>query len=434
MNKNLVLLALSQALMMTSMSLIGTVSGLVGHSLTEDKALATLPHALQYVGMMSVTFPASLLMGRIGRQLGFLVGVTFALLGASIAAGAIVLGHFWLFCLGSGLVGCSTGFGQYYRFAAADVASVAYRSRAISWVLSGGIVAAFAGPNLAGFTQHLVGDTAFVGGYVTVIVLGCVSFLFILLVRVPKVDPTHIEGPARPLREIIRDPTYAIAVVCGAVAYTTMALVMTATPLAMKANGLPFQDTVLVIQWHILGMYGPTFFTGHIIRKFGVLRVMQTGAVLVRIVCRGQSIGGFHWLRLARPVHHRGGMELSVYWCDNVADGDLQRGGEIACPRVQRLGAFFWRSVRGIAVWHDAFLPWLGHAQCHDARSAGCCDGTDFLVARLSSAHRGAYCGLVRERADVEKRAPDIGGTGNMNRGQSGRTGPFHVHQGVVEK
>ena len=286
---------------MTSMSLIGTVSGLVGYSLTEDKALATLPHALQYVGMMSVTFPASLLMGRIGRQLGFLVGVTFALLGASIAAGAIVLGHFWLFCLGSGLVGCSTGFGQYYRFAAADVASVAYRSRAISWVLSGGIVAAFAGPNLAGFTQHLVGDTAFVGGYVTVIVLGCVSFLVILLVRVPKVDPTHIEGPARPLREIIRDPTYAIAVVCGAVAYTTMALVMTATPLAMKANGLPFQDTVLVIQWHILGMYGPAFFTGHIIRKFGVLRVMQTGAVLSALCAVVNLSGdstGYVWLGL----------------------------------------------------------------------------------------------------------------------------------------
>ena len=286
---------------MTSMSLIGTVSGLVGYSLTEDKALATLPHALQYVGMMSVTFPASLLMGRIGRQLGFLVGVTFALLGASIAAGAIVLGHFWLFCLGSGLVGCSTGFGQYYRFAAADVASVAYRSRAISWVLSGGIVAAFAGPNLAGFTRHLVGDTAFVGGYVTVIVLGCVSFLVILLVRVPKVDPTHIEGPARPLREIIRDPTYAIAVVCGAVAYTTMALVMTATPLAMKANGLPFQDTVLVIQWHILGMYGPAFFTGHIIRKFGVLRVMQTGAVLSALCAVVNLSGdstGYVWLGL----------------------------------------------------------------------------------------------------------------------------------------
>lgn len=301
MNKNLVLLALSQALMMTSISLIGTVSGLVGYSLTEDKALATLPHALQYVGMMSVTFPASLLMGRIGRQLGFLVGVTFAHLGASIAAGAIVLGHFWLFCLGSGLVGCSTGFGQYYRFAAADVASVAYRSRAISWVLSGGIVAAFAGPNLAGFTPHLVGDTAFVGGYVTVIVLGCVSFLVILLVRVPKVDPTHIEGPARPLREIIRDPTYAIAVVCGAVAYTTMALVMTATPLAMKANGLPFQDTVLVIQWHILGMYGPAFFTGHIIRKFGVLRVMQTGAVLSALCAVVNLSGdstGYVWLGL----------------------------------------------------------------------------------------------------------------------------------------
>ena len=286
---------------MTSISLIGTVSGLVGYSLTEDKALATLPHALQYVGMMSVTFPASLLMGRIGRQLGFLVGVTFAHLGASIAAGAIVLGHFWLFCLGSGLVGCSTGFGQYYRFAAADVASVAYRSRAISWVLSGGIVAAFAGPNLAGFTPHLVGDTAFVGGYVTVIVLGCVSFLVILLVRVPKVDPTHIEGPARPLREIIRDPTYAIAVVCGAVAYTTMALVMTATPLAMKANGLPFQDTVLVIQWHILGMYGPAFFTGHIIRKFGVLRVMQTGAVLSALCAVVNLSGdstGYVWLGL----------------------------------------------------------------------------------------------------------------------------------------
>lgn len=265
---------------MTSMSLIGTISGLVGYSLAEDKSLATLPHALQFVAMMGITYPASLLMGHIGRQLGFMVGIGFALLGAGVAALAIVEVSFWMFCLGSALVGGATGFGQYYRFAAVDVTSLEYRSRAISWVLSGGIVAAFAGPNLAGFTQSLMEGRAFLGGYFAVMVLSCLSFLVLLLVRVPKVPAEAKTGPARRLSEIARNPTYVVAMVCGAIAYATMALVMTATPLAMSAKGLPFHDTVLVIQWHIIGMYGPAFVTGHLIRRFGVLRIMLTGAVL----------------------------------------------------------------------------------------------------------------------------------------------------------
>jgi len=280
LNRNLLLLVLCQALLMTSMSLIGTVSGLVGYALAGDKALATLPHALQFVGMMSITYPASLLMGRIGRQRGFLVGVCFAIGGASLAAAAIGHASFGLFCLGSALVGCSTGFGQYYRFAAADVSTVEYRSRAISWVLSGGIVAAFAGPNLAGFTRTLVAGEAFQGGYFTVVTLGCLTFLVLLLVRVPRASGLGREAPERPLSEILRDPGYRVAVSCGAIAYFTMALVMTATPLAMRALGHPFADTVLVIQWHIVGMYGPAFFTGHLIQRFGVLRVMQLGALL----------------------------------------------------------------------------------------------------------------------------------------------------------
>ena len=265
---------------MTSMSLIGTISGLVGYSLAEDKSLATLPHALQFVGMMSITYPASLLMGRIGRQLGFMVGLGFAVVGAGVAALAIVESSFWLFCLGSATVGGATGFGQYYRFAAADVTPLEYRSRAISWVLSGGIVAAFAGPNLAGFTQMLIEGRAFLGGYFAVMLLSCLSFLVLLFVRVPQPPEAVKAGPARPLSEIARNPTYCIAMICGAIAYATMALVMTATPLAMSAKGLPFEDTVLVIQWHIIGMYGPAFVTGHLIQHFGVIRIMLIGAVL----------------------------------------------------------------------------------------------------------------------------------------------------------
>ncbi|MCH9671567.1 MAG: MFS transporter [Gammaproteobacteria bacterium] len=278
--RNVFLLATCQALMMTSMSLIGTVSGLVGYALADDKALATLPHALQFAGMMSITFPASMLMGRVGRQYGFLLGATFAIVGASLAAVAISNENFWLFCFASALVGCSTAFGQYYRFAAADVAPLEFRARAISLVLSGGVVAAFAGPNLAGFTQFMMADTAFVGGYVAVVLLSCLSFLVLLFVRIPKVEPKSTDGPARPLSDIVRRPTYATAVLCAVIAYTTMALVMTATPLAMRAKGLPFHDTVLVIQWHIVGMYGPAFFTGHLIKRFGVITIMMSGALL----------------------------------------------------------------------------------------------------------------------------------------------------------
>lgn len=265
---------------MTCMSLIGTVSGLVGYALADDKSLATLPHALQFVGMMSITYPASILMGRIGRKLGFMVGVAFALVGASIAAWAISAGDFMIFCVGSALIGASTAFGQYYRFAAADVSTPEYRSRAISWVLSGGVVAAFAGPNLAGFTHSLIEGTQFVGGYIAVVLLGCLSFLVLLFIDVPQPKESEAVGEARPLGQIIRNPTYITAILCGALAYGTMALVMTATPLAMAAKNMAFSDTVWVIQWHILGMYGPAFFTGNLIRRFGTLPIMLIGAAL----------------------------------------------------------------------------------------------------------------------------------------------------------
>lgn len=278
--RNVFLLATCQALMMTCMSLIGTVSGLVGYALAEDKALATLPHALQFAGMMGITFPASLLMGRVGRRAGFLVGATFAIVGAGIAAFAITSHHFWLFCIASALVGCSTAFGQYYRFAAADVAPPEFRARAISLVLSGGVVSAFAGPNLAGFTQFLMSDTAFVGGYVAVVILSCLSFLVLLFIRIPKPQVTEQSRKKVALLPIIRRPAYAGALICAVIAYATMALVMTATPLAMRAKGLPFGDTVLVIQWHIVGMYGPAFFTGSLIKQFGVLTIMTIGAIL----------------------------------------------------------------------------------------------------------------------------------------------------------
>ena len=266
--------------MMTCMSLIGTVSGLIGYSLVEDKAFATLPHALQFVGMMAITYPASLLMGRIGRQYGFLIGTSFAIAGAALATVAITEHEFWLFCLASTLIGCSTAFGQYYRFAAADVAPLELRARAISLVLSGGVVAAFAGPNLAGFTQFLMTEIAFVGGYAAVIILSCMSFLVLLFIQIPRPDTRKITDIAQPISQIIRRPTYVSAVICAVIAYGTMALVMTATPLAMQAKSLPFADTVLVIQWHIVGMYGPSFITGSLIRRFGVLNVMLTGALL----------------------------------------------------------------------------------------------------------------------------------------------------------
>jgi len=299
MKRNVLLLAASQAMMLTGGSLLLATSALVGFRLSPDKSLATLPLGLQMLAGMLTTIPASLLMQRIGRQRGFLIGCTLGTIGAALAAWAIVHASFMLFVLAAMLTGMFTGFGNYYRFAAADAASDDYRSRAISYVMAGGVIAALVGPNLASWTNHWL-STPFAGSFVALTGIMLLSFCTLLFLDIPRSTLETHEG-GRPLIDIARQPAFAVAAIGGMLGYGVMALVMSATPLAMHEHQYAFHDTAFVIEWHVLGMFAPSFITGHLIRRFGVLRVMLTGALLnaagVTVNLAGTSLVHY-WLAL----------------------------------------------------------------------------------------------------------------------------------------
>jgi len=290
MNRNLLLLSISQAVMITCTSLMLTTSALVGRILAGNKALATLPFAMLFLSQMLSTIPASLYMGKVGRRLGFITSALFGLTGAIVTSAAIFQGNFILFCTGTALIGVFNGFGQYYRFAAAEVTTAEYRSRAISYVLAGGVLAAFAGPNLANWSKHAL-SVEFAGSFTSLIVLYFLSLCMASLLRIQRPAQSSREHGGRPLIEIARQRNYFLAVASAMVGYGAMNFIMIATPLAMQHRAHPFADTAFVIQWHVFGMFAPSFFTGHLIRRFGTANVMLAGVLLVGL-CIGTNVAG----------------------------------------------------------------------------------------------------------------------------------------------
>jgi MFS family permease len=278
--RNVLLLAGAQSLAQTASVVVVTASGVVGLSLGPDRSLATLPIAISLVGTAVTLIPASWFMQRYGRRAGFLLGAALGCIAGLATATALLRHDFWLFLVGTLFVGGYLGFAQYYRFAAADVASDAFRSRAISWVVAGGVVAAIAGPAIVRFTDDLAAP-AFLATYLALIALGILALLFIAKLTLPPLRVEHAEGTARPLFEIIRQPVYLTALAASTVGFAVMSMVMTATPIAMLMCGQTVADSTLVIQWHVLGMYLPSFLTGSLIRRHGVLAVMACGITLL---------------------------------------------------------------------------------------------------------------------------------------------------------
>ncbi|MDH5184290.1 MAG: MFS transporter [Gammaproteobacteria bacterium] len=294
MLKNIWLLSGMQALMMSGNTLMITTSALVGFSLASDKSLATLPLALQFFATMLVTIPASFVMKHHGRRVGFFLGTLLGIAGAVLLSVAIYQHSFWLFAVGAALIGMFNGFGVYYRFAAVDVASEDYKSRAISYVMAGGVIAALVGPNLANWTREW-SALPFAGSYLALSGIYLLSMLALPLLQVPRQSETEQVEKGRPLGVIIRQPVFIVALFGAMLGYGVMSLVMTATPLAMKHSQLNFSDTAMVIQWHVLGMFAPSFFTGHLIRYFGVLRIMLTGVILYAVTVATNLSGTGLW-------------------------------------------------------------------------------------------------------------------------------------------
>jgi len=278
--RNVFILATCVALNMTALGLMVVVSAVVGQMLAENKALATIPFSLQFVGTMAASVVASLLMGRYGRRFGFTVGAMVSVLAGAVMTVAIYLADFWLFALGSAMIGAANGFAQLYRFAAAEVADERFRPKAIALVLGGGVVAAVCGPELAKWSRDLLDPYNFAGCFVVIMALGTTAALLLQTLRIPPLSREQRADTGRPLFEIVRQPTYIVALLGGIVGYGVMTLIMTTTPVAMLACGHEFEDAAFVIEWHALGMFAPSFVTGHLISRFGVLRVMMTGVAL----------------------------------------------------------------------------------------------------------------------------------------------------------
>lgn len=281
--KNVLLLAGCQALAMSGSSMLAAVAALAGYMIAEDKSLATLPVACQFLATMLSTIPASLFMRRFGRRAGFTLGQLFGLCGATVAGFAIYHFNFPLFIVGSFMIGMHNAFWQYFRFAAADTASEAFRPRAISYVLAGGVLAAIVGPEVAKLSVDLFEPVKFAGSYVAFVVIVLIAISVLQFIEIPGVSASERRETGRPVMEIARQPKFVVAVLSSMLGYGVMALVMTATPLAMVACGHVFNDTAFVIEWHMLGMFAPSFFMGHVIGRFGAVRVIVAGVGLMGI-------------------------------------------------------------------------------------------------------------------------------------------------------
>lgn len=295
--KQVFLLASAQALFQTASVMVMTLSGLVGLRLASDKGLATLPIAMMMVAAAATMIPAAMLMQKFGRRLGFLLGSVAGIMAGIVAAIAIWLDSFSLFVLANMLVGVYQGCAQYYRFAAADVASLEFKSRAISWVIAGGVFAALAGPSLARLTQGLAA-TPFVAAYLSLATISLVAFLIVSRLHIPVMQKSEEQGAARPLLTIMGQATFLTALIGSSVGYAVMIMVMTATPLAMQMCGQSLGAAATVIQWHVLGMFLPSFFTGKWIQRFGVLRMMASGIALlcVHVVISLNGSSQLHFL------------------------------------------------------------------------------------------------------------------------------------------
>ncbi len=288
--RDIFLLACCQALLLTNGAGLITMNGLVGFELAGTKALATLGVSTYVLGSALATMPASLWMARVGRRTGFMAGALINVGGCALAAFAIAQRSFVLYCVATAVIGIYNAIGLQYRFAAAEIAAPADKAKAISLVLAGGIAGGFLGPQSALWAMHLFA-TPFLGSFVVLAAIAVVALAIQSRVNVPAPTIEERAGGGRPLAAILRQPTFIVAVLAGALGYGLMNLLMTATPLAMDLCAHPFAAAAFVIEWHVVGMYAPGFFTGSLIRRFGVLNVILAGTVLVGL-CTAVALNG----------------------------------------------------------------------------------------------------------------------------------------------
>ncbi len=295
--RNVRVLVAAQAILGAQMPMIFTIAGLAGTTLSPNICWATLPITMAVVGSMLTATPLSALMQRHGRRAGFVVGAMGGMVGAIFGAWGLMTGSFLLFLIGSLFTGIYMSAQGFYRFAAADTASAEFRPKAISWVMAGGLLSAVVGPQLVKLTAEAM-VVPFLGTYLAVIALNLAGVFLFAFLDIPKPPPPAEDAPALRSRwQMLREPRIAVAVICATVSYALMNLVMTSSPLAVVGCGFHTADATDVVTGHVLAMYAPSFFTGHIIARFGAEKVVGVGLAILAasgaVALSGVELGHF---------------------------------------------------------------------------------------------------------------------------------------------
>ncbi|MDO8874753.1 MAG: MFS transporter [Pseudolabrys sp.] len=384
MHKQVMLLATAQALFQTSSVMVMTVGGLAGAIIASRPELATIPIAAMFLGTATTTFPASMWMTRVGRRAGFVLGAMLGGAGGLTAAVGIHVGSLLLLACGTFLIGCYQAFAQFYRFAAGEVSDDTFRPRAISLVLAGGIVAALAGPMVGRLGASLL-SAQYAGSFILLAVVALLGAAVLSGLRVPRVlEEPNPSSPGRSWSEIVSQPAYLVALFGAATGYGVMILAMTATPIAMVHHHHDLSTAATVIQLHVLGMFLPSFFTGALITRFGVLQIMLMGIVLlaahVVTTLTGTGFGSFASALILLGVGwnflYIGGTTLLTTTYMNIERGRAQATNDmtifavgLACSfsAAALLQAFGWQLLNVLLLpWlaaAAAALTWLGYWQ-----------------------------------------------------------------------
>ena len=336
-SRNVILLALSQALGSSGSSMVVLAGGILGADIAPSPSLATLPISITVVGMAIATIPAAMLMRRIGRKKGYLSGALLGAFSALLAVFAIFQASFWMFCGAALLIGASTAFIQQYRFGAAESVSSEHSSQAVSFVLLGGIAAGFLGPEIARRSEHLLSLGAFSGSFLILAFLFAIVALLLSFLQEIVVPESSTHTLSRPLGAVIMQPNFLLAVFAGAVSFGVMSFIMTATPLEMhKMLGYSLSQTTVVIQSHLIAMYLPSLFTGFLLSRLGERRVMMVGVACL-FACVGLGIVSQHLLMFWGALVLLGiGWNFLYVGSNGASDPQLPALGTVQGSSIQR--------------------------------------------------------------------------------------------------
>ena len=300
MHKNLWLMALAQGLFLTNNVVFIAINGLVGLALAPSGWMATLPVMGYVVGAALSTGLVARSQARYGRRNAFLLGLLVAFLSALLCFYAATHRQFWLLVFATLVAGYYNANASLYRFAAAELAPGEFKEKAVSLVLAGGLIGAVAGPNLAAATRSAM-DVPFAAAYLALAGMAILGMIVMFFVQFPPTPPKLAQGSGRPLADIMRQPMFMVAAAAGALGYGVMNLLMAATPIAMQQCGLPFSDAAIVLEWHVIGMFAPGFFTGHLIKRFGALPIMAVG-VLLNALCIAIALSGVEFMQFVSAL------------------------------------------------------------------------------------------------------------------------------------